>query len=55
MAAIDFVNVLKGIRFQIMYITRCESLRNEQDFIKFSGQPKKSSIFAISYRANALA
>ena len=30
-----------GIRFQIIHITRCESLRIEQDFIKFSCQPKK--------------
>ena len=44
-----------GIRFQIIHITRCESLRIGQDFIKCSCQPKKLSIFAISYRANALA
>ena len=43
------------IKFQIIHITRCESLRIEQDFIKCSCQPKKLSIFAISYRANALA
>ena len=50
-----FYTFRTGIRFQIIHITRCESLRIEQDFIKCSCQPKKLSIFAISYRANALA
>ena len=44
-----------GIRFQIIYITRCESLRIEQDFIKFPCQPKISSMFTISYGAKTLA
>ena len=50
-----FKTFRRGKRFQIIDITRCESLRNEQDFIKFTCQPKISSMFAISYRANALA
>ena len=36
-------------------ITRCESLRIEQNFIEFPCQPKISSMFTISYRAKTLA
>ena len=36
-----------GIRFQIIHISRCESLRIEQDFIKFSCQPKKNHPFSL--------
>ena len=49
-----FQTIRGGIRFQIIYITRCESLRIEQDFIKFPCQLKISSMFTISYRAKTL-
>ena len=44
-----------GIRFQIINITKCESLRIEQELMKFPCQPKISSKFTISYRAKTLA
>ena len=44
-----------GIRFQIIHIARCESLRIEQDFIKCSCQPKKLFFWHSSkYERNGL-